>query len=199
MASFQNQVESLVGGGYSITGNIVKLGYLTQHLFDGVMDVTTRTIALNPSESFKFQRTSAVQTNQGFNPAGGTVLGVMRESGSSTDYRVCRQIPLEQESRVTDINSIYYASKFNPAFAIQEDGKINVYPAPADSAGEKYKVNYKVGYDSISDIPDPIIQAIKIMVSDMYENRQSVIVGKIVSEIPKTAEYLMQPYKIQTL
>jgi hypothetical protein len=33
----------------------------------------------------------------------------------------------------------------------------------------------------------------------MYENRQSVIVGKIVSTIPKTAEYLMNPYKIQTL
>jgi len=142
MASFQNQVESLVGGGYDITGNIVKIAYLTQYLFDGVMDVTTRTIALNPSESFKFQRTSAVQINQGFNPAGGTVLSVMRESGSSADYRVCRQIPLEQQSRVTDINSIHYASKFNPAFAIQEDGKINVYPAPSNNPGEKYLVNY---------------------------------------------------------
>lgn len=64
---------------------------------------------------------------------------------------------------------------------------------------QKYKVNYKVGYDSAGDIPSPLIQAIKIMVADMYENRQSVIVGKLVSEIPKTAEYLMQHYKVQTV
>jgi|TARA_R110000851_G_scaffold180193_1_gene327358 uncharacterized phiE125 gp8 family phage protein len=70
----------------------------------------------------------------------------------------------------------------------------------ADSdISQKYKVVYKVGYSSISNIPQPLIQAIKIMVADMYENRQSVVIGKAVSEVPKTAEYLMQQYKIQTL
>jgi len=71
--------------------------------------------------------------------------------------------------------------------------------SPDNDITQKYKVNYKVGYDSASDIPTALIQAIKIIVADMYENRQSVIVGKVVSEIPKTAEYLMQNYKIQTL
>ena len=70
---------------------------------------------------------------------------------------------------------------------------------PDTDITQKYKVSYKVGYDSIGDIPSPIIQCIKIIVADMYENRQSVIVGKIVSEIPKTAQYLMNAYKIQTL
>ena len=76
----------------------------------------------------------------------------------------------------------------------------NVTLNTADSdVKQKFKVVYKVGYKTIADIPQPLIQAIKILVADMYENRQSVIVGKIVSEIPKTAEYLMQNYKIQTL
>lgn len=70
---------------------------------------------------------------------------------------------------------------------------------PDTNITQKYKVNYRVGYDSVNDIPAALIQAIKIIVADMYENRQSVIVGKTVSEIPKTAEYLMQNYKIQTL
>tara|TARA_R100000655_G_scaffold70678_4_gene108963 strand:+ start:1002 stop:1571 length:570 start_codon:yes stop_codon:yes gene_type:complete len=70
---------------------------------------------------------------------------------------------------------------------------------PDTNVTQKYKVNYKVGYDSASDIPKPLIQAIKIIVADMYENRQSVIVGKTVAEIPKTAEYLMQNYKVQTV
>ena len=70
---------------------------------------------------------------------------------------------------------------------------------PDSDIKQKYKVEYRVGYDSVADIPDPIIQCIKIVVADMYENRQSVIVGRTVSEIPRTAQYLMNPYKIQTL
>jgi uncharacterized phiE125 gp8 family phage protein len=65
-----------------------------------------------------------------------------------------------------------------------------------DDVFQAWKISYTAGYTSV---PDPLIQAIKIIVADMYENRQSVIVGKIVSTIPKTAEYLMNPYKIQTL
>jgi|TARA_R110000744_G_scaffold215564_2_gene334364 uncharacterized phiE125 gp8 family phage protein len=68
-----------------------------------------------------------------------------------------------------------------------------------DDVFQAWKINYNVGYNTIADIPQPLKQAIKIIVSDMYENRQSVIVGKIVSEIPRTAQYLMNPYKIQTL
>tara|TARA_R100001244_G_scaffold132112_1_gene107100 strand:- start:523 stop:1095 length:573 start_codon:yes stop_codon:yes gene_type:complete len=69
----------------------------------------------------------------------------------------------------------------------------------ADDVFEAWKVNYTVGYASAADIPSALIQAIKIIVSDFYENRQSVIVGKIASEIPRTAQYLMNPYKVQTL
>ena len=70
---------------------------------------------------------------------------------------------------------------------------------PVIDVFEAWKIDYRLGYTSIAEIPSPIKQAIKIMVSDMYENRQSVIVGKIVSEIPKTAQYLMNPFKILTL
>ena len=68
-----------------------------------------------------------------------------------------------------------------------------------DDVFQAWKIEYTVGYLKTPEIPQPIKQAIKIIVSDMYENRQSVIVGKIVSVIPRTAQYLMNPYKIQTL
>ena len=68
-----------------------------------------------------------------------------------------------------------------------------------DDVFQAWKIYYTVGFPTIAEIPQPLKQAIKIIVSDMYENRQSVIVGKIVSEIPRTAQYLMNPYKIQTL
>lgn len=42
-------------------------------------------------------------------------------------------------------------------------------------------------------------QAVLIMLTDMYENRQSVVVGRIASSIPKTSQYLLDTLKIQTL
>ncbi len=75
----------------------------------------------------------------------------------------------------------------------------NVTIPDADDVFQAWRADYIVGYSAAANIPDPIIQAIKITVSDMYENRQSVIVGKTVSEIPRTAQYLINPYKIQTL
>ena len=42
-------------------------------------------------------------------------------------------------------------------------------------------------------------QAVLITISDMYENRQSVIVGRIASSIPRTAQFLLDTLKIQTL
>lgn len=48
----------------------------------------------------------------------------------------------------------------------------------ADDVKQKYYAEYQVGWRTPNDVPEPLIQAIKIMVADMYENRQSVIVGK---------------------
>lgn len=42
-------------------------------------------------------------------------------------------------------------------------------------------------------------QAVLITIADMYENRQSVVVGRIASKIPKTAQYLLNTLRIQTL
>ena len=72
-------------------------------------------------------------------------------------------------------------------------------PPGADDVFQAWKIFYTTGYKTIPVIPEALIQAIKIIVGDLYENRQSVIVGKMVSEIPKTSTYLMNPYRVQTL
>ncbi|MAK37517.1 MAG: hypothetical protein CMC15_15275 [Flavobacteriaceae bacterium] len=43
------------------------------------------------------------------------------------------------------------------------------------------------------------IQAVLITIADMYENRQSVVVGRIASRIPKTSEYLLDSLRIQRI
>jgi len=50
-----------------------------------------------------------------------------------------------------------------------------------------------------TDLSEVAFQAVLITLSDMYENRQSVVVGRIASRIPKTAEYLLNTLKVQTL
>tara|TARA_R100000664_G_scaffold3262_2_gene7536 strand:- start:1240 stop:1833 length:594 start_codon:yes stop_codon:yes gene_type:complete len=59
------------------------------------------------------------------------------------------------------------------------------------------QVNYVAGYGaSADDVPTPIKQAILMIIATLYEGRQDFITGTIVSEIPKTSEYLLEPYRI---
>ena len=44
-------------------------------------------------------------------------------------------------------------------------------------------------------LPFPIKQAIKIMVGNLYANRESVSFNAYPSKIPYSYEYLLQPYK----
>ena len=59
---------------------------------------------------------------------------------------------------------------------------------------------YVVGYGSAaSDVPEGIREAVLLIVGNLYENRQEVVVGRIATELPKSAQYLLEQYKIQTI
>lgn len=65
------------------------------------------------------------------------------------------------------------------------------------------RVRFTAGYapttdsppDLAGNVPEPIKAAIKLMVGDMYENREERIVGTIVAELP-TVQRLLAPYRI---
>ncbi len=140
MATFVEQVEALTSLDIDGTSSPNETE-LTQFLKDGVLDVTKKCIKMNPVEASSFQDITAEQTSQGANLNGAEILTVLRESGTDNDFRPCRRISPDLQSRVTDIDSIYYASAFNPVYAILEDGKINVYPEPNVNQNA-YKVYY---------------------------------------------------------
>ncbi len=59
---------------------------------------------------------------------------------------------------------------------------------------------YIVGYGSAaSDVPEGIRQAVLLTIGNWYENRQEVVIGRIASELPKSAQYLLEQFKIQTI
>jgi uncharacterized phiE125 gp8 family phage protein len=54
-------------------------------------------------------------------------------------------------------------------------------------------VRFQAGY---SQIPEPIRQAILLLVSHFYDNRQPVLIGAISSELPFSVVALLSPYKV---
>ena len=57
---------------------------------------------------------------------------------------------------------------------------------------------YTVGYGSAaSDVPEIIKQAILLTIGNFYQNRNSVVVGRIATELPQNVKWLLDTYKVQ--
>ena len=57
---------------------------------------------------------------------------------------------------------------------------------------------YTVGYGSAaSDVPEIIKQAILLTIGNFYQNRSSVVIGRIATELPQNVKWLLNTYKVQ--
>jgi len=140
MATFEEQVEAATG--ISITSTSVPTQTdLNIFLFDGVKDVTTHSIVSDPLSVLSFARETELTIDPDFDLDGARIIGVFREAGDNTDLRECRFIPPSQQSRVTDSTSMAFASKFNPAYTVLNDGAIKVFPVP-NASNNRFKVMY---------------------------------------------------------
>jgi uncharacterized phiE125 gp8 family phage protein len=69
------------------------------------------------------------------------------------------------------------------------------WPSTLDSANA-VKVRYVAGYGAAStDVPAPIIQALKLLVGDFMENRENTVIGVSVSSTD-TVKMLLAPYRV---
>lgn len=60
------------------------------------------------------------------------------------------------------------------------------------------EVTFVAGYgDAQTDIPAPIIHAMKLIVGHYFENRELSIAGTIITEIPFGVERILSPYKVR--
>ena len=140
MATFEAQVEALTS--LAIDGSSTPTqDELSQFLKDGVIDVTSKHLAIRPQDANMFTKVSSEQTSNGLDINGAKIVSVVRESGTDNDWRNCREIPIGLQSNVTDTNSLHYSSKYNPSYMVDENGTISVFPAP-DSDPDAFKVYY---------------------------------------------------------
>lgn len=62
-----------------------------------------------------------------------------------------------------------------------------------DGSVDEMRVEYQAGYN---ELPKSIEQALLLLTSHFYENRETVIVGTSVVKIPFSVESLLYPYKV---
>ena len=74
-----------------------------------------------------------------------------------------------------------------------------VWPAPGRRIGG-IEIEFTAGYgDNPSDVPEPILQALKLLVAHWYEVRNPVHIGQMATRVPDTVSSLLAPYKVRRL
>ena len=68
-------------------------------------------------------------------------MQVLREAGVNNDWRLCTEIRPGDQSRVTDVDSYLYATKYNPVYTLLSGGKVSVFPAPSTDP-DTFKLYY---------------------------------------------------------
>jgi hypothetical protein len=141
MATFEAQVEALTSLAIDNTSTPTQ-NELSQFLKDGVIDVTNKWLSIRPEDTSKFMKVSSEQdSNSSLDINGAKIISVVREDGTDNQWRECREISIGQQYVVTDTTSLHYASKFNPVYMVQDNGKISVFPNPGADPNS-FKVYY---------------------------------------------------------
>ena len=141
MADLQEQVMGVSGLTIDGSSTAPSRPEFSTFLNDGVLDVTNRTILLKPNEAENFLRESSEQTSNGFNPGSSKIVSVIRESGTNGEWYPCNKKDISLQYKVTDPNSLEYASKYNPVFMVTQNRNVHVYPVPG-SSNDGFKVLY---------------------------------------------------------
>lgn len=114
---------------------------------------------------------------------------------------------------ITDLfNILYYDTNGDPQVLATSKYTLDNISQPARLApapGESWpdiidglnavEVNYKVGARLAANVDNAIKQALLLTIGHWYQNREAVIVGRQVNEMPMSAKYLLDQYKIQVV
>lgn len=73
------------------------------------------------------------------------------------------------------------------------------WPSESLYEGTPIKITYVVGYgDASTDVPQALIHAVKLLVGDLYENRETIVVGQTINT-SRAIESLVAPYKVRSV
>lgn len=71
------------------------------------------------------------------------------------------------------------------------------FPSTSNNIPSNIRVTFPAGPSTSLELPRSLYQAILLTIGHLYENRQNVVVGDgRPYEVPQTAEYLMNPFRV---
>jgi uncharacterized phiE125 gp8 family phage protein len=71
----------------------------------------------------------------------------------------------------------------------------NYWPSTKSERPGAVTIDYDAGYgDTADEVPSPLKSACLLRLGHLYENRQSVVLGTLVSEVPLGEDELIEPY-----
>ena len=80
---------------------------------------------------------------------------------------------------------------------VRKPARISIINAPQvyDYVHNGVQVNFSYGFLE-AEVPKPLLHAIRLMVGHWYEQRQQVVVGTIVANLPLGIYSLLNPYRV---
>lgn len=92
-------------------------------------------------------------------------------------------------------SSLYQADlKSEPGRIVPAYGQ--AWPATRDGYLNPVTIRFVAGYGLAAAVPQPIKQAMLLMIGHWFYNREDTVIGTIVSELPSGVEELLFPYRI---
>lgn len=133
-------IESKTGISTASAGVNITSYMMETYINMSIKEIISAVLRLNPGSGVIFSTESDEQDENGFKVESGIVYSVVRAKGASTKWRPAKEVSVDKEYLVTDSNSLFYASGYNPVYTRSNDNIINVFPVPSGS--ETYKVTY---------------------------------------------------------
>lgn len=123
----------------------------------------------------------------------------LRMPGFPCDGRLCLPfVPIAQMVSVTYDNEAGSPQTLDPAaYALYGNHLMltpgQTWPATAFNP-ESARFRYLAGYETV---PAPILAAVKLMLGDLYRNRDSISLGSVsATPMPTTVERLLAPFRV---
>lgn len=94
---------------------------------------------------------------------------------------------------VFDSENYFVDTVSDPARIVRKSGA--AWPAPGRQVNG-IEIAFAAGYgDNASDVPEPLRQALLLLVAHWYERREPVVLGETVIPVPETVQSLLLPYR----
>tara|TARA_R110001606_G_scaffold389847_2_gene556286 strand:+ start:591 stop:1196 length:606 start_codon:yes stop_codon:yes gene_type:complete len=139
--------------------------------------------------------TSVKQSGNNFQEISQLLFSPIKNTGSIQNF-VLKYLDSAGATQ-TLIASDYTLNKFiSPPQITLNDGV--TFPEFLKNANSVF-CEYDCGETNATDVPLALKQAALILIGQFYENRQVDVVGRSVGTIPMSAQYLMNPYRVETL